>query len=121
MCVILGMDKLAEYEGGDPIETGKVIYEFGEVEMTLEDLGTPRGRFTNDIGFWAMRGLAEWMTQHTRYSEITARVYYNNVYFCGVVRVKNVGMLTAAANGTAVSTAPNAAASSAGAGDISAA
>ena len=121
MCVILGMDKLGEAMGGDPLEDGKVVYEFGEVEVTLEDRGTPRGRFTNDIGFSALRGLAQWMTQYNRYREITARVYYNYVYFCGVVKVEKISMSTAAANGTAVSTTPNAVASSVGAGDIAAA
>ena len=121
MCVILGMDNLGESVGGDPLENGKVTYGYGGVEITLEDQGTPHGRFTNDIGFSALRGLAQWMTQHSRYQEVTATVVYNSVHYCGFATVKKIEMSTNAANGTVVSTAPNAAASSAGAGDIAAA
>lgn len=121
MCVILGMDKLGESVGGDPLEYGKVTYEYGGVEITLQDQSAPRGRFTNDIGFSTLRGLAQWMTQYSSYREISAKVTYNNVHYCGVVTVKKVGMSTNTANETAVSTAPTAVASSAGAGDIAAA
>ena len=121
MSVILGMDKLGESVGGDPLENGKVTYGYGGVEITLQDQGAPHGRFTNDIGFSALRGLAQWMTQHSRYKEISATVMYNDVYYCGVATVKRIEMSTNATNGTAVLTAPNAVASSAGAGNIAAA
>ena len=121
MCVILGMDKLGEMAGGDPLENGQVAYEYGGVEITLQDRGTPQGRFTNDIGFSTLRGLAQWITQYARYREITATVTYNDVFYCGVVTVKKIAMSTNAVNVTAVSTTPTAVASSAGAGDIAAA
>ena len=125
MCVILGMDNLGEMAGGDPLKNGKVTYEYGGLEITLQDQGTPEGRFTNDIGFSTLRGLAQWMTQYSRYREITATVTYNNVHYCGIVTVKKIAMSTNAANETEVSTtpstAPTAVASSAGAGDVAAA
>ena len=121
MCVILGMDKLGEMGGGDPLENGKVTYGYGGVEITLQDHGTPHGRFTNDIGFSTLRGLAQWMTQYPRYRELTATVTYNDLYYCGIVTVKKIAMSTNTANGTAESTAPTAVASSAGAGNIAAA
>ena len=121
MCVILGMDELGAMAGGDPLENGKVTYGYGEVEITLQDQGTPHGRFTNDIGFSTLRGLAQWMRQYSRYRTISATVVYNDVYYCGSATVKKIETSTNAANGTGVSTAPNAVASSAGAGDIMAA
>ena len=121
MCVILGMDALGEMAGGDPLPNGEVTYEYGGVEITLQDQGRPHGRFTNDIGFSTLRGLAQWMTQYPRYREITATVTYNDVHYCGVVKVKEIDISTDAANATAVSTALTAVASSAGAGDIAAA
>ena len=121
MCVILGMDKLGEDMAGDPLENGKVIFDYGGAQMTLEDQGSPHGRFTNDIGFSTLRGLAQWMTKHARYREINAAVYYNDVYFVGRARVSKIGVSTGAANGTAASTAPHTQASSVGAGNVEAA
>lgn len=121
MCVILGMDKLGEETGGDPLEDGKAVFDYGEVQMTLQDEGLPQGRFTNDIGFSTLRGVAQWMTKYIRYSEVRATVFYNDVYLVGSVTVKKIGMSTGAANGTATLTAPNTLASSAGAEDVAAA
>ena len=125
MCVILGMDNLGEQAGGDPIEDGMVIFWYGGLEITLQDQGTPEGRFTNDIGFSTLRGLAQWMTQYSRWREITATVTYNNVHYCGTVTVKKIGLSTNAANvtgvSTALSTAPTAVESSVGAGNVAAA
>lgn len=122
MCVILGMDKLGEATAGEPLEDGKVVFDYGGVQVTLQDEGLPQGRFTNDIGFSTLRGLAQWMTKYSRYREVKATVFYNNnVYFVGTATVKKIGMSTGAANGTAASTAPNTLASSAGAGDVAAA
>ena len=121
MCVILGMDKLGEEMAGDPLENGKVVFDYGGAQMTLEDEGSPRGRFTNDIGFSALRGLAQWMTRYARYKEINAAVYYNDVYFVGTAKVKKTEMSTGAANGTAASTAPHTQASNTGAAEVAAA
>lgn len=121
MSVILGMDKLGEETAGDPLKNGVVVFDYGGAQVTLQDEGAPRGRFTNDIGFSTLRGLAQWMTKYTRYREIKVTVYYNNVYFCGTATVKKIGMSTGAANGTAASTALNTVASSAGVGDVAAA
>ena len=121
MCVILGMDKLGEETGGEPLEDGRVVFDYGGVQVTLKDEGSPQGRFTNDIGFSTLRGLSQWMTKYSRYREVRATVFYNDVYFVGSVTVKKIGMSTGAANGTATSTAPNTLASSAGAGDVAAA
>lgn len=118
MCVILGMDKLGEEMAGDPLENGKVVFDYGGVQLTLQDEGSPHGRFTNDIGFSTLRGLAEWMTKYTRYKEIKATVFYNNVYFVGSATVRKIGMSTGAANGTVASTALNSQASSAGAAEV---
>ena len=121
MCVILGMDKLGEETAGDPLENGKVVFDYGGVQVTLEDEGSPQGRFTNDIGFSTLRGLAQWMTKYTRYREIKVTVYYNNAHFVGTATVKKIGISAGTANGTAASTAANTVASSAGAGDVAAA
>ena len=121
MCVILGMDNLGEMAGGDPLENGQVAYEYGGVKITLEDRGTPQGRFTNDIGFSTLRGLAQWITQYARYREITATVTYNDVFFCGAVTLKKIETSTNAVNVTAVSTTPTVVASSARNGDVAAA
>lgn len=122
MCVILGMDKLGEATAGEPLEDGKVVFDYCGVQVTLQDEGLPQGRFTNDIGFSTLRGLAQWMTKYSRYREVKATVFYNNnVYFVGTATVKKIGMSTGAVNGTAASTAPNTLASSAGAGDVAAA
>lgn len=116
------MDKLGEATAGEPLEDGKVVFDYGGVQVTLQDEGLPQGRFTNDIGFSTLRGLAQWMTKYSRYREVKATVFYNNnVYFVGTATVKKIGMSTGAANGTATSTAPNTLASSAGAGDVAAA
>ena len=121
MCVILGMDNLGEETGGDPLGDGKVVFDYGGVQVTLQDEGSPQGRFTNDIGFSALRGLAQWATKYTRYREVKATVFYNDVYFVGSMTVKKIDVSTGAANGTAASTAPNILASSTGAGDVAAA
>ena len=121
MCVILGMDKLGEQMAGDPLENGKAVFDYGEAQMTLEDEGSPRGRFTNDIGFSALRGLAQWMTKFGRYREINVGVYYNDVYFVGTAKVKKIERSTGAANGTAASTASHTQASNTGAAEVAAA
>ena len=111
MCVIEGMDELGETQAGDPIKDGRLVFDYDEVHIVLQDEGSPRGRFLNDIASWTLRGLAEWMTIYDRYRELTVRVTYNQ-YFCGTAKVSR-NAFTALANGTAVSTRPNIAASTA--------
>ena len=120
MCVITGQEILAAEGAGDPIEDGKVEFEFGEVEILLEDLGRPRGRFTNDIAGWTLRGLAQYMYLHGRFRETTFQVTYNS-YYCGRAKVSEVAPVTATANQTTEATAPTAVAATAGAEDIAAA
>ena len=118
MCVIEAQDELLETVAGDPIENGKLEYQFGSVQITLKDEGSPRGRFLNDIAAWTLRGMAEWMDTFEHFTELNVKVYYNQ-HYCGTTAVKFTTGQRAPANAsentTSISTAPNVASSAAGA------
>ena len=102
MCVIEAQNVLAEVQAGDPIENGKLEFQYGTVQITLRDLGSPKGRFLNNIAAWTLRGLAEWMNQFEMFKELTVGVYYNQ-YYCGTAVVKLLtGKVTANVTETAI-------------------
>ncbi|KAK3169862.1 hypothetical protein OEA41_009246 [Lepraria neglecta] len=104
MCVIEAQNVLAEVQAGDPIENGKLEFHYGTVQITLEDLGSPKGRFLNDIAAWTLRGMAEWMNQFETFKELTFGVYYNQ-YYCGTAVVELLTGNGVTANATETTTA----------------
>ena len=89
MCVIEAQNVLAEVQAGDPIKHGKLEFRYGNVQITLKDLSSPKGRFLNNIAAWTLRGMAEWMNQFEMFKELTVGVYYNQ-YYCGTAVVKKL-------------------------------
>ena len=112
MCVIEAQDELAATVADAPIRDGKLAFQFGTVKFALKDLGVPSGRFTNDIAAWALRGLAEWMSTFERFRELTAGVYYRQIYVGEVMVMLMEGQATTA-NATTSTTEDSAAASAA--------